>query len=311
MIRHIVLALSLLLAADPLVAQDSDEVADARDAFVAGDYAAALGILVPAADAGHMRAQNIVGSAYQYGHGLPVDAQNAVRHFEMAAAQGYPPAMHNLGVLYQRGMEGLAPDLVQARAWYARGAALDYGPALSGLGILQLRGDGGPEDPEGALRSLHRAVELGDPLGHEWLAHVHYSGAAGLKPDLELARHYMTIAALQGQAAAQNDLGQMHERGEGGPLDMDRALELYRQAILGGHVYAAINAAWLIFDNPDRFPDRVEGLAMCFVAVARATGEERDEYAAACGEMAATFAPEDRRAAEKRAAVMRPGVARP
>lgn len=302
--RLLRVALVLAFTVSPVLAQTDDPVADAREVFIAGDHAAALDVLIPEADAGHMRAQNIVGSAYQYGLGVSADPQAAIRYFEMAAAQGYPPAMHNLGVLYEDGMEGLPPDEAVAREWYARGAALDYAPAITGLGIFQLLGRGGPEDPEGALASLRRAVDLGDPLAHEWMSYVYRTGAAGLQPDLELARHHMTVAALQGRAPAQNDLGEMHERGEGGPVDLDRALDLYRQAILGGHAYAGINAAWLIFDNPDRFPDRVEGLAMCFVAVARATGEERSEYETACEDMAATFSPEERRAAEKRAAGM-------
>ncbi len=294
--------------AAPLPAQTPDQtpdldaqVAAAREVFVAGDHAAALAVLKPAAEAGHMRAQNIVASAYQYGNGLPVDAALAQDFFTRAAAQGYPPAMHNLGVLFEMGMPGLAPDPALARDWYARGAALDYPPAIGGLGVLLHGGIGGAADPARALILFRRGAEMGDPVSLEWLAYMTGEGEAGLTADLAESRRLYTIAAMLGRSYAQNRLGEMMERGEGGARDVVAAVAQYRQAAQSGFAYGAINAAWAITENPDLFADQIEGLAWCFWALEHAPAEEAAEYRPACNDLAGGFSETDRRAAEKRA----------
>lgn len=292
------------LAATTPAADLDAQVAAAREIFIAGDHAAALAVLKPAAEAGHMRAQNIVASAYQYGLGLPVDAGLAVDFFERAAAQGYPPAMHNLGVLFETGMEGLAPDPVAARDWYGRAAALDYPPSLGGIGALLHDGTGGPADPAAALVFLRRGAEMGDPTSLEWLAYMTGEGEAGLTADLDESRRLYTIAAMLGRGYSQNRLGEMLERGEGGPRDLPAALDHYRQAAHAGYVYGAINAAWAITENPDEFPDQVEGLAWCFWALDHATPEEAADYAPSCNDLAEGFSETERREALKRAGTL-------
>ena len=102
MIRHISVAVFLALASlQPALAQTDAEVATARQHYIDGDYATALRVLIPAAEAGNAPAQNIVGAAYQYGNGgLPADARKALQYFSLSAAQNFPSAHHNLGVLY-------------------------------------------------------------------------------------------------------------------------------------------------------------------------------------------------------------------
>lgn len=299
--------LLLALASSPLRAEVPDaaadaRVADARDLFMAGDHAAGLHVLVPAADAGHPRAQNIVGAAYQYGNGLPVDAAMAIRMFESAAAQGYPPAIYNLGILYRDGMPGQVPDLPRAREQFRLAAALDYAPALTAQAAMLFSGDGGPVDLDAARRLFDRAGELGDPYAHDWLGWLYRTGGGGYPQDAAAARDHYTIAALHGVPWAQNSLGEMIELGEGGAPDPVAALDWYRDAVAGDHAYAGINAAWAIFDNPDLFPDQVEGLAFCAWAVGAATGADRASYDSACAEIEADFTPEQVRAAEKVAA---------
>ena len=299
-IRVAVVALLAALGGAPLWA---DAVADAREVYIAGDYAAALAVLMPEAEAGHARAQNLVGASYQYGNGVPVDAVQARRWFEASAAQGYPPAMHNLGYLYEVGMDGLPPDLVQARAWYEQAAALDYPPSLGNLGGFYVNGLGGPVDLEEARRMVLRGVQLDDSNAIEWWAWMHATGT-GVPQDMNIARQYYEIAALFGAQTAQNEFGGMLERGEGGPQDLPRAMDFYLRALAQGEAYAGINAAWMHFDHPDLFPDQVQGVAYCLWAVEHALPEDVQEYATACEEAAQDLTPDQRRVAEKRAGAM-------
>jgi len=300
--------LVLVTSGQPLLAQSEEadlsvQVADVREIFLSGDYATGFPLMLPLAEAGHPRAQNLIAAAYQYGHGVSADAAQAVRYFELSRAQGYPPAMHNLGVLYQNGMVGLAVDPARARAFYAEAAALDYGPSMTGYGGYLINGTAGPADVVNAIRMFERAAELGDRDAHEWLGYV-YEDGIGVQPDLKTARHHYIIAATLGLGTAQNTAGYLLEFGDGGEIDLDRALDFYFSAIQQDLGEAGVNAAWLIFDNPTRFPDQVEGLSYCYWAVENALPEQREEYRVACDEVAAGFTPSEQRLARKAAAAL-------
>lgn len=289
----------------PLFAQTEppaidNEVAEIREFFIAGDYATGFPLMLPLADAGHPRAQNLIAASYQYGNGVQLDAAQALRYFELARAQGYPPAMHNLGVLYEIGMPGVEIDLTRARNYYAEGAALGYGPAISGYGAHLMNGTGGPADVVNAIRLFQTAAGLGDELAHEWLGYA-YASAVGVPEDLERARHHYIVAATLGLSSAQNRAGYMLEFGEGGPVDLERAMEFYHAAIEQDFADAGINAAWMIFDNPDVYPARIDGLALCYWAVDNATEDRVVEYGSGCEEMAASFSASEQRQARKAA----------
>ena len=70
--RLLLLTLALVLST-PAFAQTDADVAAGRDLFLAGNYAEALVILRPAAEAGMARAQNILGLAYQDGKGVALN----------------------------------------------------------------------------------------------------------------------------------------------------------------------------------------------------------------------------------------------
>lgn len=73
------------------------EVADA--AYRRGDYAAALTLLQPLAEAGDARAQTTLGAMHARGHGTPQDEAEAASLFRRAADKGFGPAQFNLGTI--------------------------------------------------------------------------------------------------------------------------------------------------------------------------------------------------------------------
>src|SRR6266481_5274548 len=120
------------------LASPADEAGTAEIAFQRADYAKALKLARPLAEAGDPRAEAIVGSAYYRGRGV---AQNdteaakwfrladdkgnyaeAARWYRLAAEQGDAQAQYNLGLAYARG-EGVTQDVVDAHMWFNLAAA--------------------------------------------------------------------------------------------------------------------------------------------------------------------------------------------
>ena len=57
------------------------------------------------------------GVMYASGMGVPLDYQEAVRWYRLAAEQGNAEAQHNLGLKYEYG-DGVPQDYQEAVRWY-------------------------------------------------------------------------------------------------------------------------------------------------------------------------------------------------
>ena len=87
-----------------------------RTAYEKGDFEIALKELKPLAEQGDVNAQFYLALMYDDGDGVPEDAKEAVRWYQLAAEQGYASAQHNLGMMYRMG-EGVIQDFVYAHMW--------------------------------------------------------------------------------------------------------------------------------------------------------------------------------------------------
>jgi len=65
--------------------------------FKSKQYAAAVGLLLPLAQQGHIGAQYTVGYMYHYGYGLPRNENESIRWIAVAAARGHLKAQQALG----------------------------------------------------------------------------------------------------------------------------------------------------------------------------------------------------------------------
>ena len=75
----------------------------------------------------------------------------AFEKYQISANQGYAPAQHKLGWLYQNGW-GTQRDYSQAMQWYSRAAEQGHAGAQSGIGMLYEEGLGVTKDLHEALR---------------------------------------------------------------------------------------------------------------------------------------------------------------
>ncbi len=140
----------------------SDPKVEARfkqgyDLYMKKSYAAAFPILLETAQAGHPRAQAVLGIIYSQGRGLPMDYKQAAVWYGKAAAQGHRAAQFSLGNLYLEG-DGVPKDQVKAVQLYRQSADQGFPHAEFHLGLAYEFGWGGlPKDRRTAIKWLDRA----------------------------------------------------------------------------------------------------------------------------------------------------------
>ena len=84
----------------------------------------------------------------------------AFHSFLQAAESGCLRAQFLVGLAYQTG-RGVAVDYDQAAAWYRRAAGSGDGNAIANLGVMSLLGQGNPADDLEAYTWIQSAVGLG------------------------------------------------------------------------------------------------------------------------------------------------------
>lgn len=92
-------------------------------AYDRADYATALKVWLPQAEAGNAEAQNYIGQIYERGLGLPPDYAAAAQWYRKAADQKYSQAQINLGNLYEKGL-GVERDPTAALNLYRAAAGV-------------------------------------------------------------------------------------------------------------------------------------------------------------------------------------------
>lgn len=124
----------------------ADPLADAKQAYFAGDYAKAEKLFRPLAEQGNASAQLYLGSMYDDGQGVPFNHREAVKWYRLAAAQGNAYAQYSLGELYENGEEGVEQDYQEAVKWFRLSAAQGHANAQNDLGLMYATGQGVPRD---------------------------------------------------------------------------------------------------------------------------------------------------------------------
>ncbi len=283
----------LLAAAVPAGAGPLDE---ARALAGAGDFAKAIEIIRPAAEAGNPDAQAFLGEAYATGQGVRRDPALALKWLKPPADQGHAGAMLALGRLLIEGGGGIEQDYLTAAEMFTtlmkRGEAeafTEYGRMLE-MGLMGV--DGAAE----AARIWQKGAALGSAAS-AWLLGGLYREGRGVEEDHAKARALFGEAARAGHGAAMVSLGEMHEAGEGGAADPVAAHALYRLAASRGVARAAYDLAFLAAEKEGFWQDPVRARAWCLKALSMAGDEEREEYEFDCAGLAEYLTPEEEAAA--------------
>jgi TPR repeat protein len=128
-------------AAVGLASPQGDGAAEADAAFQKGDYAKALRLARPLAEAGDPRAESTLGFAYYRGRGVAQSDSEAAKWFQLAADKGNAASRFTLGVMYGEG-RGVPQDFAEAARWYRRAAEQGDAQAQYNLGLAYARGEG-------------------------------------------------------------------------------------------------------------------------------------------------------------------------
>lgn len=158
-----------------------------------GDYANAMSILKPAADAGHAPSQALFAyilekSAY---------FEDAAEYYRRAAKQGNADGQYGLAILYLDG-NGIKQDIDEARRLLISAGDKGHAPAVNVLATAYAKGglnldDAARQGPE-ALPWIKRAAGNNDLPSIDVLVDAYLSGKYGLKPDPKKAEEWIAKA---------------------------------------------------------------------------------------------------------------------
>jgi TPR repeat protein len=130
-------------------------------AFNEGDYETSLAECLPLADEGNVEAQFCVGRLYANGFGVPMDDEQALKWYGLAAAGGHAEAQFNLGVMHANGW-GVEMNDVPAAGFYRLAAEQGYAPAQAALGFSYKHGAGVDRDVIKSYTWFDIAAQRGD-----------------------------------------------------------------------------------------------------------------------------------------------------
>jgi TPR repeat protein len=184
-------------AAAGLTPAQSQSKSKGMRAVKLGDFASAIELLRPIAEAGDPESQNAVGEMLTDGKkGVTIDTVEAAVWFRKAAIQGLGAGQVNLGLMLENGL-GVIRDEAEAGRWYRRAAL------------------------EGFAEGQHNLARL-------------YAAGKGLPLDIGQAVFWYNKAVNQNFAPSQFNYGLMHRDGIGVTRNPAEAIRLFRRAASQG-----------------------------------------------------------------------------
>ena len=233
------------LLAVMLTATASADLRKGLDAYNSGDYAIALAILTPLADAGDVDAQFNLAKMYELGNGVVQNNKKAVKWYRRAAEANYIPAQYKLGLMYETG-DGVAQNRYnnqEAMKWYSLAAKAGDADAQYRLGLMYHFGKEGLLLPsvsrtsnghEKAVEWWHRAAESEHFLAQLALGKAYHKGEGTERDYAEAGKWYRIVAT--NSLEAQNGLGEIYYEGGKGVLqDYTEAEKWWRLAAEAGN----------------------------------------------------------------------------
>lgn len=194
-----------------------------------------LSMLEQVAENGNHDVQYVVGKIYQEGDdGILQNIDKALYWYKKAAEGNNGDALNELGNFYMNAI-GVFPDFNIAKQYYIKACEQNNSYAFLNLGNIlertQTRINGNDH-----IWYYQRAAEKGVPDA-QYLLGEYYYDETHLEKNDSLATHWLSLAAAQGHASAQNLLGIIHEKSG----DYSIASLWYRRAVENGSGAARVN----------------------------------------------------------------------
>ncbi|WP_299438019.1 tetratricopeptide repeat protein [uncultured Rhodospira sp.] len=220
-----------------------------------GQPEAAFEAWAQAAAAGHTKAQFQLAHLYGSDTLGPRDQEKALALARQAAADGFAPAAHYVGMSLLYGWGGLDKDPAAAEPFLRRAVAADIGRARADLGTLLL--DRAEDGHAGAraegLALLEQAVAEDEPVAQFRLGEALIDGRH-MARDPGRATHLLTAAMEAGEYRAALPLARMRILGDGGPVDRAAGLALLERIETEAPAHVKVTVARALLDADDALP---------------------------------------------------------
>ncbi len=221
---------------DPTFEPDNIDVAQLVLQTSAGDTTA-LHKLTQFAQAGNELAQYKLGGIYNAGchegFGVAEDTTQAAHWLELAARQGNAEAASMLGVLYSRRDLPLA-NKEMSLYWMRQAIASDGSVTINGQVIRKVLFNGfydwSPETKD-VVAQTRVLAEQGNAGAQNDMGEVMQYGMAG-RADFTQAASWFEKSAMQGNASAQRNLGFLYKNGEGVARNTTQMLSWFTNAAM-------------------------------------------------------------------------------
>ena len=193
----------------------------------------------------------------------------AAERWGRAALLQHAPSHAHLSNMLIDGRAGVAKDEKRAFALAAAGAALGCAHSKGALGWYYVSGDGVTKDEARGLALGRESEAAGSCFGQFVVGVCYDNGCGGVAQDYAEAVRLYSLAAAQGHAAAQNNLGVMFEKGQGVAQDYAEAVRLYSLAAAQGYAGAQDSLGYMFELGQGVAKDRAEAIRWYRLAAAQ------------------------------------------
>jgi len=162
---------------------------DGLSLYKKGDYESAFKLLKPLADNLHNMAMFYIGVMYEYGKGVEMDYDKAIKYYRDPAHQGVPEAQFNLGRLFLGNAVGVDKDVKTAFRWIERSANQGMAQAQYDLALMYHYGEGVAVDAKKAFELFKKSAEQGYADAKNNLS-VFYERGIGVDKNAEKAQYW-------------------------------------------------------------------------------------------------------------------------
>ncbi|WP_025854656.1 SEC-C metal-binding domain-containing protein [Pseudomonas sp. CHM02] len=151
----------------------------------------------------------------------------------------------------------------QANIWFKLAAESSHVEAMYEYGVYhaRLQGDEFQEQRQKGEHWVWRASDKGYASALAFIGDCHFWGSARYEQDFEYARELYQQAAVQSHPGALAQLGEMHERGIGGPRDLNASFECSLQSAEAGFPQAQFHLYTLHHQGHAFADDRLKAIA--------------------------------------------------
>lgn len=193
------------------------------------------------------------------------DFEGALQWTRKAAEANWLPAVMDMGALYMYGGKGVKQDAAAARKWYNKAVELGSKEAHWFLGTLDYES---AHNIEAALKHWRIAAESGIADAQYRLGRILSQKAESLSEGMQWLEKAARIGQKGGIPQACTALANLYMTGtNGAPVDMAKAVQLYKAASGGGDPLAQLVYAELLLAGADGVPqDTEKGMSMLRLA---------------------------------------------